>query len=188
MKRFRVGRPTPALVISVVALCLAMGGTAYAVHKIGSAQVKNHSLQGKDLRNHTLTAKQINENKFHRIIHFAGIVPAGQTKTIATIGPFKAQFTCNDGGVSGQAGWVILNTGADNSLGQGSDNSELDFDTGESVLANDDDDPDDEAGAISPSRKAVTVYPAVSKDANSATAPLTSSGCVGAGVVFNDGK
>jgi hypothetical protein len=54
MKRILRRRPSPALVISVVALFLALGGTAYAL-TITGADVKNGSLTGADIRNRSLT-------------------------------------------------------------------------------------------------------------------------------------
>ncbi len=37
-------RPTPAMVVSLIALFVALGGTGYAAATIGSAQIKNNSI------------------------------------------------------------------------------------------------------------------------------------------------
>jgi hypothetical protein len=52
-------RPSPAMVVALIALFVSMGGAGYAAAKIGSAQVKNNSLRGKDIRNSTITGKDV---------------------------------------------------------------------------------------------------------------------------------
>lgn len=47
------------MVVAVIALFVAMGGVGYAGAKIGSAQVKDNSLRGKDIRNATITGKDV---------------------------------------------------------------------------------------------------------------------------------
>jgi hypothetical protein len=54
-------RPSPALVISLVALFVALGGTGYAAfaiprNSVGSAQIINHSVRTADLSRKTVTA------------------------------------------------------------------------------------------------------------------------------------
>jgi hypothetical protein len=56
--------PSPAMVVALIALFVALGGSAYAAKKIGAKQirtgavgsraVKNHSLAGTDIRNNSL--------------------------------------------------------------------------------------------------------------------------------------
>jgi hypothetical protein len=58
--RARIGRPTPALVISVVSLFVALGGVGYAAATIGSAQIKNNSIKSIDIHNGTIVSKDIN--------------------------------------------------------------------------------------------------------------------------------
>jgi len=47
-------RLSPSFVIAVLALVLAASGVGYAAGKIGSAQIKDNSIQSKDVRNGTL--------------------------------------------------------------------------------------------------------------------------------------
>ena len=63
--RFR--RPSPALVISLIALFVALGGSSYAALKVTSKNVANNSLTSIDVRNGSLLRKD-----FKR-----GQVPAG---------------------------------------------------------------------------------------------------------------
>jgi len=66
----KLGPPSPALVISCIALVAACAGTAYAATKVTSskqikngiilsADIKDGSIQGKDIRNGTITANKL---------------------------------------------------------------------------------------------------------------------------------
>jgi hypothetical protein len=52
-----------SMVVAVVALVAAVGGTSYAAAKIDSADIMNRSINGKDVANDALGGKQINEKK-----------------------------------------------------------------------------------------------------------------------------
>ena len=66
MQIFR--RPSPALVVSTLALAVAFTGSASAhtvasiAHKISGSELKEHSVSGNRLKNNTLTGKQIKKN------------------------------------------------------------------------------------------------------------------------------
>lgn len=59
-----VQRPSPAFVISIISLFVAIGGTAWAVGKntIGSSQVKNGSLTTNDIRAGTIKGGDVKDN------------------------------------------------------------------------------------------------------------------------------
>ena len=57
--RVRFRTPSPALVISVIALFVALGGSGYAAVKINGSRLKNKSVSGKKLKNRTITRKKI---------------------------------------------------------------------------------------------------------------------------------
>ena len=46
--------PSPALVISIISLCVALGGSAYAATQITSKQIKNGTIQNIDVKKGTL--------------------------------------------------------------------------------------------------------------------------------------
>ena len=46
-----------------MALFVAVGGSAYAVSKIDSGDIKNRSIKGKDVADDTLGGRQIDERK-----------------------------------------------------------------------------------------------------------------------------
>jgi hypothetical protein len=76
MKRVRLGRPTPALVISILALFIALGGTVYAASKISGKSIKPNSIPANRLKKHSLSGKQINLAKL-------GTVPTATNATSA---------------------------------------------------------------------------------------------------------
>jgi hypothetical protein len=85
MRTFRLGRPSPALVVSIIALIVALGGTSYAAfsvprNSVGSnqlrknavtntkihngavsgAKLRNGAVTGAKIANGTITGKQVN--------------------------------------------------------------------------------------------------------------------------------
>jgi hypothetical protein len=75
-------RPSPALVISIVALVMATAGTGYAAFKlpkdsVGGKQIKNNAVTGAKVKNRSLTGKDINLNKL-------GTVPSATNAAHAT--------------------------------------------------------------------------------------------------------
>lgn len=106
----RVGRPSPALIVAIIALIVSMGGTGYAAftlprNSVGNKQLKNGAVSAAKLKNgsvtaakvkrHSLTGAQINLKKL-------GTVPsarnAGRALTAGTAAP------------SGKAGGALTGT------------------------------------------------------------------------------
>jgi hypothetical protein len=54
--------PSPAMVVALVALFMAMGGSAYAL-VITGASIKNGSVAGRDIKNRSLTGSDIAGNR-----------------------------------------------------------------------------------------------------------------------------
>jgi hypothetical protein len=77
MKRIRIGRPSPALAIAVLALFLAMGGTVYAAAgKISGKTIKPGSIPANRLKKHSVTGHQIDMKKL-------GTVPSANSAVTA---------------------------------------------------------------------------------------------------------
>ena len=55
----RGARPSAAMIVSSIALFAALSGGAYAASTIGSAQIKNNSVQGADIKNGTIKSTDI---------------------------------------------------------------------------------------------------------------------------------
>jgi hypothetical protein len=58
----RIPRPSAALVVAIVALFMALGGTSYAALKVTGKNVANGTLTGVDVDNRSLAGKEIKKN------------------------------------------------------------------------------------------------------------------------------
>jgi hypothetical protein len=67
-------RPSPAMVVAIVALITALGGTAYAAQTINGGAIKKQTIGAGKLKKKTLTGFQINLNKL-------GTVPRAKRAT-----------------------------------------------------------------------------------------------------------
>lgn len=71
MSKLKSRRPSPAMVVALVALIVALGGTAIAAQNINGGAIKKQTIGGGKLKKKTLTGFQINTNKL-------GVVPAAK--------------------------------------------------------------------------------------------------------------
>lgn len=71
MNAKRSKRPSPAMVVAVIALIAALAGTAYAAQSINGGAIKKQTIGGGKLKKKTLTGFQINTNKL-------GVVPSAK--------------------------------------------------------------------------------------------------------------
>lgn len=69
MKSLWNRRPSPSMIVAVIALVVALGGTAIAAQNINGGAIKKQTIGGGKLKQKTLTGFQINTNKL-------GVVPA----------------------------------------------------------------------------------------------------------------
>ena len=74
MRTPRSRRPSPAMVVAVIALITALAGTAYAAQTINGGAIKKQTIGGGKLKKKTLTGFQINTNKL-------GVVPFAKRAT-----------------------------------------------------------------------------------------------------------
>jgi len=74
MKTLWNRRPSPAMVVAVIALLVALAGTAYAAQTINGGAIKKQTIGAGKLKHKTLTGFQINTNKL-------GVVPLAQRAT-----------------------------------------------------------------------------------------------------------
>jgi len=71
MDALKQRKPSPAMVVAIVALVVALAGTAYAAQTINGGAIKKQTIGGGKLKKKTLTGFQINTNKL-------GVVPAAK--------------------------------------------------------------------------------------------------------------
>lgn len=57
--KWKLSMPSPAMVVALLALCAALGGSAYAASKINGKNIRNGTISGKKLKNHTITSRKI---------------------------------------------------------------------------------------------------------------------------------
>ncbi|HEY7255214.1 MAG TPA: hypothetical protein VH476_00905 [Solirubrobacterales bacterium] len=67
-------RPSPAMIVALIALAVALGGTAYAAQHINGGAIMKQTIGAGKLKHKTLTGYQINTNKI-------GVVPGAQRST-----------------------------------------------------------------------------------------------------------
>ncbi len=95
MHKRRLRRPSPALVISVIALFVALGGTSYAAislpkNSVGTKQLKNNAVSTKKIKNGAVTAAKINTKGL--VVGSANVADASLTLTDLG-GPGSAEQT-----------------------------------------------------------------------------------------------
>ena len=64
---FTIRRPSAALVVAMVALFAALGGTGYAAATLSGRDIQKRSIPGNRVVNDALTGKQINESKLGQV-------------------------------------------------------------------------------------------------------------------------
>lgn len=74
MRRAFSSRPSPAMVVALLALFVALGGSGYAAVKVNGKNIKNRSIAGKKLGQNTVTGTEIRESKL-------GTVPSAKNAT-----------------------------------------------------------------------------------------------------------
>ena len=77
----RVARPSPSMVVALIALFVALGGTGYAVSRIDGRQLKTASVSAKKLRRDTLTGREIRESTLGEVPLAARAATAGRAAT-----------------------------------------------------------------------------------------------------------
>ncbi len=75
------------MVVSIIALVLALTGTAVAAkHLISGSSIKKHSIPGNRLANHSITAAQVNKSKLGTVPHASVADTAANAANAAKLG------------------------------------------------------------------------------------------------------
>jgi hypothetical protein len=102
MRNLRLHRPSAALVVSVVALSVALGGTGYAAivlpaNSVGTKQLKKNAVTTAKVKNRSLLAADFK----------AGQLPAGATGATGATGPKGDKGEKGDPGADGATNVVV---------------------------------------------------------------------------------
>jgi hypothetical protein len=76
MRSISISRPTPSMIVAIVALVMALGGTSYAAATLSGKSIKKRSLPADRIVSNALTGSQINEKRL-------GIVPMSNVAKFA---------------------------------------------------------------------------------------------------------
>ncbi len=106
MTRFRRFIPSPAMAVALVALFMAMGGSAYAL-VVTSGSIKDNTIRTADVRNGGLFGKDMRQDKV-----------GGRAIKESTLGTVPGAFVAH-----GSAHWVVVNAGGQSVRGRGSSSS-----------------------------------------------------------------
>ncbi len=79
-------RPSPAIVISVLALFVALGGTAYAATKIGTKDIRNNAITAAKIKKNAVTEAKIKANAVTTAKIKANAVTTAKIKANAVTG------------------------------------------------------------------------------------------------------
>ena len=97
-------QPSPATVISLIALFVALGGTSYAALTVTGKHVKNGSLTGADVKSSSLTGGDVRNGSLRAGDFAAGQLPAGVPGPAGPAGPAGPVGPKGDKGDAGPKG------------------------------------------------------------------------------------
>ncbi|MDX6682814.1 MAG: hypothetical protein QOG94_2853, partial [Solirubrobacteraceae bacterium] len=61
MPRMLTKRPSPSMIVALLSLFVSLGGVGYAAATIGSSQIKDNTVRGKDVKNNDLRSADIRD-------------------------------------------------------------------------------------------------------------------------------
>jgi hypothetical protein len=99
MRDPKLRRPSPALVVSVIALSVALGGTSYAAIVLPA-----NSVGTKQIKKNAVTTKKVKNGSLRRADFGAGQLPAGATGATGATGARGATGPKGDKGEKGDPG------------------------------------------------------------------------------------
>ena len=104
--RSRPRRPSAALVVSIIALIVALGGTAVAATQISGSSIKRGSIPGNRLKKNTLTGTQIKESTLKTVPSAFGAFAAQKATTAKSADTATTANTATTAGNANQLGGV----------------------------------------------------------------------------------
>jgi hypothetical protein len=122
----RISKPSPALVVALVALFVALGGVGYAASKIDTADIENGAVTAKKLHKRAVTSAKVRNGGIRAPDLAPGVIPEPKvtvrTGGTATAGANGTGPGCVDGVPAGSKGYrdannVLVNGGCGGGAG-----------------------------------------------------------------------
>jgi hypothetical protein len=104
MSNIRGLRPSPALVVAIVALCVAFTGTATAALVMTGKDIKDRTVTGKDIKNRTLGTKKLTKRAVASLTGQRGPAGPGPAGPVGAHGPQGPQGPQGPEGPKGPKG------------------------------------------------------------------------------------
>jgi hypothetical protein len=105
MRRLTPNRPSPAMLVALVALCVALGGTSYAATKL-----PRNSVSSRQLKNNSITSPKVKDRSLKAQDFAAGALPAGERGLQGPQGDRGPQGERGAQGAQGETGTVDTTT------------------------------------------------------------------------------
>lgn len=109
----RVRRPSPAMIVALIALFISLGGVSWAVASgsIGSREIRNNSIRGSDIRNGTVKSADVGNGSLLAKDFRRGQLPAGGIGPQGPRGNDGAPGAPGSPGLPGPAGPTVVAQG-----------------------------------------------------------------------------
>jgi hypothetical protein len=84
MERLQALRPSPAMVVAVIALIVAISGTAYAAGKIGTKKIKNNAISTQKIKDNAVTGSKLATGAVGTVMRQGPTttIPGGSAKSV----------------------------------------------------------------------------------------------------------
>jgi hypothetical protein len=99
-------KPSPALVISIIALCVALGGSAYAATVITSKEIRNGTIQNVDIKKGTIQSTRLSSG-LQKILTKKGASLGGSSVSGSSAGTVAAEAIRKSGPENQPPGQLI---------------------------------------------------------------------------------
>lgn len=106
--------PSPSMVVAVLALLVALSGSAYAVSKVGTSQIKNGAITTPKLKKGAVTSAKIRNGSVIAAKFADGAVPRGAANNVRPLDPLaltENPQTLVSKGIRVRAGQTLVASG-----------------------------------------------------------------------------
>jgi len=91
-RKFRIGKPSPSMIVALLALSIALGGTSYAATKlaknsVGEKQIKKNAVTNTKIKANAVTSAKVKDRSLAARDFQANSLPAGPRGATGATGP-----------------------------------------------------------------------------------------------------